>query len=333
MSTKSRIVGGIVMGAWFISCATEKPPEEPAAQEERSQLVQPEKWWEIQPRPAWVTLEKVGVLQGWFEVYKLPDGTYAIYEPYQFEEAISYLVLGEERGVIIDTGTGIGDIAAAVSELTDLPVSVVNTHEHYDHTGGNHGFERVAIFNHPAAIERLGKGVDNASLQRYVSDDYVWKPLPEGFDPATWTIPSVKPTTLLEDGTVIDLGGRKLEVIYTPGHSPGSICILDRENRVLFTGDHFYPGPLYAHTDDMNLDDFMASNGRIADRLADYDHVLPGHNEPWVGSEVIPRITEAFETIFRGEGDFAEDDGLRRYHFQGFDIIIHAEAVEQKQSQ
>lgn len=333
MNPKSRNVVGIIMGAWLFSCATEKAPEEPAHQEERSELVQPEKWWEIQPRPAYARLEKVGVFQDWFDVYKLPDGTYAIYEPYQFEEAITYLVLGEERGVIIDTATGIGDLAAVVSELTDLPVSVVNTHEHYDHTGGNHGFDQVAIFNHPAAIERLGTGVDNASLQRYVTGDYVWKPLPEGFDPATWTIPPVKPTTLLEDGTVIDLGGRKLEVIYTPGHSPGSICILDRENRVLFTGDHFYPGPLYAHAGDVNLDDYIASNNRIADRIADYDHVLPGHNEPWVGSEVIPRITEGFETIFRGEGEFDEDAGLRRYHFQGFDILIHAEAVKQRLTQ
>ncbi len=296
-----------------------------------SQLVQPDEWWHVQPRPGYASLEKVGVFQDWFEVYKLLEGTYAIYEPYQFEEVISYLVLGQERGVLVDSGNGIGDIRAVVQELTDLPVSVLLTHEHYDHVGGAYQFEEVAIRDHPAAVQRLQAGRANSEARRWVEGNYVWKPLPKGVDPETWSVQPAEPTRLLQDGEIIDLGNRTLEVIAAPGHSPGSACFLDPAYRLLFTGDHFYPGPLYAHAGDVDLDSYLASNDRLAARIAEYDHVLPGHNEPLVAAQVIPRVSQAFRTIFEGGGEFSEDEGLRRYRFGGFDILIRAESVRERQ--
>ncbi|UCC74010.1 MAG: MBL fold metallo-hydrolase [Gemmatimonadota bacterium] len=293
-----------------------------------SELIQPSEWWRVHPRAVYATLEKIGTYQEWFDIYRLAEGTYAIYEPNQFEEAISYLVLGSERGVLIDAGTGIGDIRQVVEELTDLPVSVVLTHEHYDHIGGAHRFDEVAAPSDPAGTEVLAAGRDNASLQGYITDDYLWKPLPPGFDGATWTIPPIEPTQVLEEGDIIELGGRTLEVIETPGHSPAHICLLDRENRLLWTGDHFFPGPLYAFGVDVNIDDYVASNERIEGMLDQYDYVLSGHNDPWIESDVIRRVGEAFEAIANGTADYSEDDGLRRYFFQGFDVLIRAETVE-----
>lgn len=298
-----------------------------ASKQETSELVQPAKWWEVHPRPVYASLEKVGTFQAWFDVYKLAEGTFAIYEPNQFEEAISYLVVGRERGVIIDTGTGIGDLKQVVSQLTDLPVSALLTHEHYDHVADAYRFDEIIMYDDEDALQLLKAGRDNASLQRYITKDYLWKPLPEGFDAASWTIPSMEPTTLVHDGDVIDLGGRTLEVIYTPGHSPGSMCLLDRTHRLLFTGDHFFPGPLYAHPADVNIDDYIASNQKLCERIDEYDYLCSGHNDPWVKSEVIPRVSEAFETIFAGRGDYSEEGGLRRYYFEGFDILIRTEMI------
>ena len=298
--------------------------------ERESNLVQPPEWWRVHPRPVYATLEKVGTFQDWFDVYRLAEGTYAIYELNQFEEAIFYLVEGNERAVLIDAGTGIGDITQVVSELTDLSVSVVLTHEHYDHVGQAYRFDEIAAFEDSAALTVLRAGRDNASLQRYLTDEYLWKPLPEDFDPATWTIPSIVPTKLVHDGDVIGLGGRELEVIYTPGHSPGSVCLLDRTNRMLWTGDLFFPGPLYAFGPDVDLDQYVASIARIAAIVDEYDHVLSGHNDPWVPSEVIPRVGDAFQTIFEGGGEYAEDEELRRYRFDGFDIIIQTVAVHER---
>ena len=291
-------------------------------------VVQPDNWWDILPRPGYASLTKVGLYGAWFEVYELPHHTFAIYEPYQFQEAISYLVLGSERAALGDSGNGIGNIRDVVDELTDLPVTVLLTHEHSDHFGGAHAFDEVALFNDPRALERVRAGVANDRARRSVTGEQVWQPLPEGVDPATFSIPGIEPKMLLEDGQTIDLGGRTLEVIHSPGHSPGSVCYLDRENRLLFTGDHFYPGPLYAFGATVDIDDYIASNDNLAGRTGDYDYVLSGHNEPWIEAAVIPRVSEAFRTILNGEGEYSEDSERRRYRFDGFDIIVRTELVE-----
>ncbi len=310
------------------SDATDTESAQPT-QQRTSELVQPQNWWDKLPRAGYASLKKVAEFQSWFEVYEILEGTYAIYEPYQFQEVISYLVLGQERGVLIDSGNGIGNIREVVSELTDLPVSVLLTHEHLDHYAGAHLFEEVAMYNNAKAIETVRAGVPHERAIRVIDTEskYVWKPLPEGVDPETFSIVGVEPSRLLEDGDVIDLGGRKLEVIFTPGHSAGSTCFLDSDNRLLFTGDHFYPGPLYAMGSGVNLDDYVASNDKIAERVDEYDYVLTAHNEPRVEAEVIPRVSEAFRTILDGGGEYSEDGPLRRYRFDGFDIILRGEMI------
>jgi len=280
----------------FSGCGSDETASE-------SNVVQPSEWWRVHPRPVYATLEKVGTFQDWFDVYELGEGTYAIYEPNQFEEAIFYLVEGEDRAVMIDAGTGIGDITEVVEALTEKPVSIVLTHEHYDHIGQAYRFEQVAAFEDSAALWVMREGRDNPSLQQYLTEDYLWKPLPEDFDPSEWIIPSIVPTELLHDGDTIDLGGRVLEVIYTPGHSPGSVCLLDRANRMLWTGDLFFPGPLYAFGPDVDLEVYLESIDKIAALVDEYDYVLSGHNDPWVPSEVIPRVAEGFRTIFAGGGE------------------------------
>ncbi|KPK77522.1 MAG: hypothetical protein AMJ79_02945 [Phycisphaerae bacterium SM23_30] len=315
---------------WIITCFTAVVLVSSCAQPSpTSNLVQPQKWWSVHPRPVYAALEHVGTFQNWFEVYKITEGTYALYEPYQFEEAICYLVEGQNRAALIDTGTGIGDLKKLVQKLTDLPVFVILTHEHYDHVADAYQFDEIIMYDNDLAVETLKKGRSNASLQRYIAKDYLWnKPLPQGFDPDAWTIPPMEPTDLVRENDIIDLGGRRLEVIYTPGHSPGQMCLLDRQNRLLFTGDHFFPGPLYAHASDVNIDDYIASNKKLCQRINEFDYLCSGHNDPYVKSEVLLRVSEAFDTIFAGGGQFAQDStGLRRYKFDGFDILIRADMI------
>ncbi|MFC1565227.1 MBL fold metallo-hydrolase, partial [candidate division KSB1 bacterium] len=291
-------------------------------------LVQPSNWYEKLPRPVYATLDKVENSQWWFEVYKLPGNIYAIYEPFQFEEAISYLVIGTDRAVIIDTGTGIGDLRRLIDELTDIPYSVINTHTHYDHVGDNHQFEEVAMFEDADGINRLIEGRINESLINYLRPALLRRGLPEEFDPGIWTIPSVEPTYLLDEGTIIDLGGRTLEVIHTPGHCTDEICLLDKENRILFTGDMFFPGPLYAFGDDVNIDDYISSVKKLEARIDEYDYLCSGHNDPWVKSEVIERVGQGFDNIMAGKGEYKEEEGVRRYFFDGFDILIRADMIK-----
>ena len=193
----------VFLSVLLMCCTDNKSGQEAEQTEQRLELIQPAKWWEKLPRPVYATLERVETSQQWFEVYKLIEGTYAIYEPYQFEEAISYLVIGNEKGVVIDTGTGIGDLNQVVSELTELPVSVLLTHTHWDHIGNNYQFEEITVYHNDYAINNLYAGVDNAKLLPSISGESICKPLPQHIDPASWTIPSVEPTALLEDGDVV----------------------------------------------------------------------------------------------------------------------------------
>jgi len=311
----------------FVSCSIE---DEKPAKKGESELVQSEKWWKELPRKVYAGLERIQTSEDWFEVYKITENTYAIYEPYQFDEAISYLVIGEQKAALIDTGTGLGNIKRVTAELTGLPVFVINTHTHWDHIGGNYLFAEVSCFDHPECIEKMTSGVANEQLRPSITGDSIWKVLPDGIDAATWAIPPVKPTSLLQDGEIIELGERGLEIIHTPGHSPGSVCLLDKKKRLLFTGDTYYPGPLYAHPEDVNIQDYIASMIKLTGRVSEYDFLCAGHNSPWVASEVIPRVAQAFCDIMAGQGDYEEDQGLRRYYFEGFDILIRADQIPEK---
>lgn len=306
-------------------CRRTVPPPDTA---QKSGLIQPSAWWERLPRPIYSELEKIMTSQDWFEVYKLAEGTFAVYEPHQFEEAISYIVLGKDRAAVIDTGTGIGNLRRVAEELTDLPLFVVNTHTHWDHIGGNSQFDEVVCFNDPACIERLRMGVPHSKLKDSLTPESLRHALPPEFQPETWIIPPVEPTSLLEDGSFIELGDRTLEVMHTPGHSSGSICLLDAKHRLLFSGDVFFPGPLYAYEDEVDLDLYIQSIERMRKRMGDYDHLCSGHNDPWVESGILDRVAAAFQTILDGKGDFDRDGNLRRYYFQGFDILIREDMVE-----
>src|SRR5215831_13636573 len=104
---------------------------------------QPPQWCRDLPRPAYQKLERVAVADPWFEVYRIRPGVFAIYEPHQFEEVISYLILGNRRALLFDTGMGIGKISEVVRELTKLPIAVLNSHTHFDHVGGNADFSDI----------------------------------------------------------------------------------------------------------------------------------------------------------------------------------------------
>ncbi len=298
------------------------------SQEARSKLIQPPKWWEQLPRSIYLKLEKVETDQEWYEVYKLREDTFAVYEPFQFEEAISYLVLGNERAFVIDTGTGIGDLKKLINGLAQLPITVVNTHIHWDQIGNNSQFNSILIYNDLDAITKLYQGYDNSLMRGHILGESIWKPLPEGLDPDTWKIPPTKPTGLLDEGMVIDSGNRPIEVIHTPGHSPDSICLLDKKNRLLFCGDLFYSGPLYAFDKDVSVKDYIVSLEKLLKRKQDFDYLCPAHNEPMVSSDILPSVLDAFKDIMRGKGKYNESDGLRRYFFGDFDIIIRVDLIE-----
>src|SRR5437660_1210059 len=107
-----------------------------------AQTEKPE-WCRNLPRPEYKSLEQIPLNDPWFEVYKVAPATFAIYEPHQAEEVISYLIVGTKQALLFDTGMGIGNIKAVVARLTSRPIVVLNSHTHDDHVGGNWQFPFV----------------------------------------------------------------------------------------------------------------------------------------------------------------------------------------------
>ncbi len=142
---------------------------------EGEDLIVPKKWYENLPRKSWERFEKIETSHTWFEIYELPHDVYAIYEPGQFQEVISYIAIGEEAAALIDTGYGMGDIKGLAEELTDLPLTVITTHTHVDHIAQNHQFERVAVYDHPFARDNAEKGRDHESVKGALDEGMVWK--------------------------------------------------------------------------------------------------------------------------------------------------------------
>ena len=134
-------------------------------------------------------------------------------------EATGYLVTGRDRACVIDTMNGYCDLYQAVRKITDKPVTVVNTHGHPDHIFGNMYFEEA--YMNPADGELARMFTESPEFLEYAGEKgHIMPPFRD-----------------IRPGDVIDLGGRTLEVFGLPGHTPGGILLLLREDRVLFTGD------------------------------------------------------------------------------------------------
>ncbi len=158
-----------------------------------------------------------------------------------------YLVAGKEKALLIDTGNP-GNISPEdIKAVTNLPLLVVNTHAHPDHSGSNGRFEKVYI--HEADLE---------SGKRYSRGNVELVPI--------------------KDGYVFDLGGKKLEVVAVPGHTPGSICLLDAQDKLLFGGDTANQ-ETWAQISNVPLETYKKSMENLLKRKDQYDRVLPGHND------------------------------------------------------
>ena len=292
-------------------------------------LIVPSKWYDALPRPSWSRFQKVKTSKEWFEVYKITPEVYALYEDGQFQEVISYLILGDNKAALIDTGYGMGDIKSLVEELTDLPIIVVTTHTHVDHIGQHNEFSDIAVYDHLFSRENAAKGREQKGMGDALGPGMYWKKLPEGLTPENYHIPPFKVTRWLKDGDKIDLGNKELEIIHTPGHSPDSVCILDKDSKLFWTGDTFYNAPLYVYSSTTNLDDFINSYRKMNELSDHYDYLMPSHNETYIPKEIIARVLETAEDIKIGAaGEFREQQRgnitIRRYDREGFAIIVKA---------
>jgi glyoxylase-like metal-dependent hydrolase (beta-lactamase superfamily II) len=260
--------------------------------------------------------------QGWFEVRAPEPGIFTIVEPLHSEEVKSNLIVGDERAMLIDTGMGVGDIRGVVERLTDRPVFVVNSHAHWDHIGGNWRFEEIWI--HEAEADRLPRGVGNERLRRAFTPEQLSGPLPPGFDPSTATIPPSHPNGVLQGGEAFNLGGRTLEVIHCPGHSPGGIALLDSVAGVLFSTDVAYPCALYAFSSEADLEAYHRSLTRLALLTPVLRTVYPSHCASPMDPDLLLAMRDAVGEILGGRQPDRIDGEVAHHEYDGFSVLTDA---------
>lgn len=251
----------------------------------------------------------------WFEVEQLDTDTYAISEPRHWEETHCFLLCGTERAALIDTGLGVAGIKAVVDRLTPLPVMVLTTHAHWDHIGGHASFADIGV--HEA--ERDWLSVRFPLPLQVVKKNLLREPcdFPEAFNADAYRLFNGPVQRLLRDGDRVDLGGRSLTVLHTPGHSPGHCCFYDPDRQDLYAGDLVYRGCLdafYPTTDPLL---FAQSIQRV--RSLAIRRVLPAHHQLHIPVDLIGRIDDAFASL-RRRGKLAQGSGL--FDFGEFQIHL-----------
>ncbi len=278
------------------------------------------------PRAANRALTPVDAGTNWYTVYQVEPGVYAIIEARQFQEAIAYLVVGTTRALLFDSGIGMVPIKPVVERLTKLPVTVLNSHTHFDHVGGNWEFTDVLGMETPfTRANETGK--PHAMLKGEADPESLCEPLPANVDTAAlrtraWTV-----SRRVKDGDVEDLGGRTLEILSAPGHTPDAIALLDRGHHLLFTGDSYYEGTIWLFMPETNLDAYERSMARLIAITPPVTRLLPAHNTASVDPARLGAVATAVHTMRAGGGTRAAQGEGRLLVKVGDVSIMTSQAV------
>ncbi len=214
---------------------------------------------------------------------------------------LMHLVLGSQCALLVDTGLGIGDLPAVVRGITDLPVIVVNTHGHPDHAGGNSNFDSAWLHPNDEQIMR------RMCSYEYRRQDVLAAGGESGVDTAPLLAGMVrdKPYRLeaLEADQVFDLGNRQFEVMEIPGHTPGSVCLLNKKEDLLFTGDTVVATPVWVYLKHSTpLGVYLASLESLKARANESTIIFPGH-------EPTPLNTKHLDELIICAGEILQSPG------------------------
>lgn len=286
-------------------------------------------WCRALPRPEYKRLHRVTVSDSWFEVYEVAPAVFAMYEPHQSEEAISFLIVGQIRAMLFDTGLGIGDLKALTAQLTRLPIIVLNSHTHDDHVGDNWQFDTV--YSMDTAFSRMNARGSREDAQDEIKAGETCGALPSGFEQNAYATRPWKVAAWIHDGSRIDLGGRTLEVLATPGHTPDAISLFDRGNGLLFTGDTYYPGTIWLYRPETDLAAYGVSVRRLAALAPQVKMVLGSHNVPVASPSVLSELLPAFEAA-RGHQVPATPAGVGKvvYKVGNISFLMHTTELTSK---
>ncbi len=197
-------------------------------------------------------------------------------------EATCYVVAGTKQAAVIDTSIGLSNIRETAASLTPLPLICINTHGHGDHMGGNWSFDKA--FMNLADLPLAEEWLSDPEMQEAMKQFGI----------------SFPPFEHVEDGQVFDLGGVKLETIYLPGHTAGEIVLLDRKDRMLFSGDGIIQHLWLQLDESLPIRTQIQSMERLLPLRNSFDTILNGHIQAPYGAELFDTLLAALKDLAAG---------------------------------
>lgn len=231
-------------------------------------------------------------MEDWFTIDKIDERTFVISEYRHPEETHCYLLVGSKRSLLIDTGLGICNISEQVYKLTDKPVTAIATHIHWDHIGGLGYFPDFYVHKNELNWVRGNFPLPIEAVRKMMAEGCN---LPKNFDIGAYTVFCGNPTVVLEGGEIIDIGGRKIEVVHTPGHSPGHLCFWEKERGYLFSGDLIYKGTLFANYLSTDPIAYLDSLEKVA--ALPLKRLFPAHHSLEIEPEIAIRMRNEFRKL------------------------------------
>ena len=195
-----------------------------------------------------------------------------------------FLFIGTEKALLVDSGYGSGDLRETVEALTKLPVMLVNTHADYDHIGANAQFDRA--YMHPSEFARYRQELSR--FYQSIDSDLAVSPL--------W------------EGEVIDIGGRCFEIILTPGHSPGSIALLDRKNGILLGGDGILDDKIAMCDPWRDIEAYILSLEKLIGMRHCYSLIFPPHGTFPLKPDILDELVNGIKRVKNGEIEGVDTD-------------------------
>lgn len=241
-----------------------------------------------------------------YDVEVIGDGVYRLHE---FGAGNMYLVTGNERALLIDTGTGLGDLRGIVEELTELPVTVVATHAHPDHIGGMGNYKKIHIHEDDTThvkfwSSRLLRRIYYDTVKNLIKYNVTKKDIRQ-LKYKTKVIP-------IKEGHSFDLGGKTVDVIHTPGHTKGSIILVDREDKIMFTGDNVNPTLFHIVPGSSTIEDWLPGAKRTL-ALADEYRIYNGHDNGISTKKQVEELVHLGEELIEKHPSKKSARGVKYY--------------------